>query len=177
MSGWGKYIWAAIAAAVLTHLALVHAVPRMLMGVAISRLSEGGFNAWRFSDRVTPASRQIVRPSPDFAYSACAYDLGDGPIVISATPWDSYWSLSLYAANSDNFFVIDDREAHYGAEITLIRAGREHPEGASMVVESPSQKGIALIRRLAPSPEIYDAAAVIAAQDVCASVARLTQEP
>jgi uncharacterized membrane protein len=171
---WGKYVWAALAAAVITHLTVVHASPRFMMGAAIDRLSKtAGVNTWRVSDRVTPASRQIVRPSPDFAYSACVYDLSRGPVVISTAPWEPYWSLSLYADNTDNFFVIDDREARYGAEITLVRAGRAHPEGAAMVVESPSQRGIALIRRLAPSPDAYISATQAAQGDVCASAAQL----
>jgi uncharacterized membrane protein len=168
-----KYIWAALAIAVVSHFVFINAAPRVMMDVAIKRVSAGTANQWRFADRVTPLSRQIVRPSPDFAYSACSFDLSDGPVVITATPWNAYWSLSLYAANSDNFFVIDDREARYGAEITLVRAGRAHPEGASMVVESPSQRGIALIRRLAPDLANYNAAEQIARQDVCASVASL----
>ena len=172
--GWGKYLLAALAVAVIAHLAVVYAAPNMLMGVAIKRLSEAsGYNAWRVSDRVTARSRQIVRPSPDFAYSACVYDLSEGPVVITAAPWEPYWSLSLYAENTDNFFVIDDREAHYGAEITLVRAGRAHPEGASMVVESPSRRGVALIRRLAPTPDTYSAAAQVARDDVCSSVSHL----
>jgi uncharacterized membrane protein len=93
---------------------------------------------------------------------------------MAVAPWDAYWSLSLYADSSDNFFVIDDREARYGAEITLVRRGHAHPEGASMVVESPSRRGIALIRRLAPTRDAYDAAAQVARADVCASVAALT---
>lgn len=170
----GKYIWAVLGVAVLSHFVFIHAAPRVMMDVAIERIGGGSFNQWRVADRVTPLSRQIVRPSPDFAYSACAYDLRDGPIVITATPWNAYWSLSLYAANSDNFFVIDDREARYGAEITLVRAGRPHPEGASMVVESPSDRGIALIRRLAPELDQYNAATQVAREDVCSSVSTLT---
>jgi uncharacterized membrane protein len=170
---WGKYVLGALVVAAVAHFAVIYAVPRVLMNVAIERIGAGGFNVWRVSDRVTAASRQIVRPSPDFAYSACAFDLSEGPVVISATPWRAYWSLSLYGANSDNFFVIDDREAHYGAEVTLVRRGRAHPEGASMVVESPSERGIALIRRLAPTPGEYDAAKNVAGEDVCASAGSL----
>jgi uncharacterized membrane protein len=173
MSGFGKYVWAALFAAVIAHLAFVHFMPRVLMGVAIDRVSGGQFNAWRVSDRVTETSRTIVRPSPDFAYSACSYDLSRGPVIITATPNNAYWSLSLYAQNSDNFFVIDDREARFGAEITLVRRGHAHPEGASMVVESPSKRGIALIRRLAPTVDAYNAAVGVAREDVCASVSSL----
>ena len=168
-----RHFWVAVAIAVVTHLSLVHAVPRALMEAAMEKLGGGRLNAWVVAERVTPESRQIVRPSPDFAYSACVYDLSRGPITIRVAPWEQYWSLSLYAANSDNFFVIDDREAHHGAEIALVRKGTAHPEGASMVVESPSARGIALIRRLAPSPSTYEAAARVASEDVCASVAQL----
>ncbi|MBL8545378.1 MAG: DUF1254 domain-containing protein [Hyphomonadaceae bacterium] len=170
---WGRYVLSALIVAALAHFALIFATPRVLMHVAMDRITGGAENVWRLGDRVTATSRQIVRPSPDFAYSACTFDLTQGPVVITATPWDAYWSLSLYAANSDNFFVIDDREAHYGAELTVVRSGTAHPEGASMIVESPSVRGIALIRRLAPTPSAYDAAKAVAGEDICASVARL----
>jgi len=171
--GWGKYVVGALAIAAVTHFAAVYAMPRALMNVAMERIGAGGSNVWHLANRVTAESRDIVRPSPDFAYSACAYDLSEGPVVISAAPWNSYWSLSLYGANSDNYYVIDDREAHYGAEILLIRRGQRAPENATNVVQSPSGRGIALIRRLAPSPASYSAAAEAARADVCASVAHL----
>ena len=168
---WGKYILGALVAAAIVHFAAIYAVPRVLMNVAIERVGADGFNSWRLADRVTPASRQVVRPSPDFAYSVCAFDLSNGPLTIVATPWESYWSLSLYAANSDNFFVIDDREARDGAALTLVRRGRNTPTDAARVVESPSQRGIALIRRLAPSARSYRAAGQAAAGDICAPFA------
>jgi uncharacterized membrane protein len=168
----GKYIIGALLAAIVVHFAFVFATPRLLMNVAIERI--GADNAWRVSDRVTAASRQIVRPSPDFAYSACAFDLGQGPVVIAVAPWNTYWSLSLYGANSDNFFVIDDREARRGVEITLVRRGQAG-ERNSRMVESPSTRGIALIRRLAPTPQQYEAAKEVAADDICARTARLAR--
>ena len=171
MSGAAKYVWTALILAVIAHLAFIIATPRVLMHVATERVGAGHFNEWHLSARVTPESRAIVRPSPDFAYSACAYDLGDGPLRIRVTPWAAYWSLSLYADNSDNYFVIDDREAREGAELVLIRRGGEHPRDALRVVESPSRRGIALIRRLAPTPDEYSAASQIAGGDVCGPLA------
>jgi uncharacterized membrane protein len=112
-----------------------------------------------------------VRPSPDFAYSACPYDLGNGPVRIHVTPWGDYWSLSLYGANSDNYYVLDDREAQAGADILLIRSGSSPPDHeAATILESPSQRGIALIRRLAPTPDTYEDAAQVAHGDVCSRV-------
>lgn len=166
MTGAGKYVLGAILIAVAAHFAFIYATPRVLMNVAFERLSAGGTNVWRLAPRVTPQSRTIVRPSPDFAYSACAYDLSHGPLSLRTAAWPEYWSLSLYAANSDNFFVIDDREAHDGADILLVRGSA--PETDVQVVRSPSTRGIALIRRLAPDAETYNLAREAAHDDVCA---------
>lgn len=172
MSGWGKYLVAGLLAAIVTHVVVIHAAPRLMMNVALKQLSEGRYNAWRIAPRVTPASRTIVRPSPDFAYSACPYDLSEGPVTINVAPWDEYWSISLYAANSDNFFVLDDREVRGGAQLVVARRNDEVDAGAQRV-NSPSRRGIALIRRLAPTSETYAAAAQVAERDVCATQATL----
>jgi uncharacterized membrane protein len=170
MSGWGKYIVAALLVAVATHIVAIFAVPNLLMNVALQRL--GSTNAWHLGARVTQTSRAIVRPSPDFAYSACPYDLGNGPVRIHVTPWGDYWSLSLYANNSDNFYVLDDREAQNGADVLLIRAGSTPPDHeTATIVQSATQRGIALIRRLAPTPDGYAAAAQISHSDMCAPAA------
>jgi len=169
MKGLGKYIWAALAIAVLTHVVVLYATPRVLMSVVTNRVAHGRFNVWRPSARVTETSRTIVRPSPDLAYSVCPYDLSSGPVRISVRPWHTYWSLSLYQDNSDNFFVVDDRESRSGADVTLVRRGAQPPEHAINVVESPSTRGLALIRRLAPTQSEYDAANEIAKGDICAT--------
>jgi uncharacterized membrane protein len=169
-----KYLLTALALAIIVHLAIIFAVPQALMNVALKRLSDGHYNQWRLAERVTPLSRTIVRPSPDFAYSACPYDLADGPVVLHVAPWDAYWSLSLYADNSDNFFTLNDREAQTGADITLIRRGSRAPETTDRVAESPSTRGVALIRRLAPTAEAFAAAGATARDDVCARLATLS---
>lgn len=174
MSGTARYVWAALLVAVMSHFALVHAAPRVMMNAAIERIGGDNFNAWRAAPRVTAEARTIPRPSPDFAYFACAYDLADGPISIRVAPWPSYWSLSLYAANSDNFYVIDDRETAFDARVTLIRRGSRAPADATNVVESPSRRGIALIRRLAPDVASHAAANETARGDICAPITAVT---
>lgn len=168
MNNIGKYVWTAILVAIAVHVVGIYALPRLLMNTAIERIGNGHYNAWRASERVTPISRSIPRPSPDFAYSACPYDLSQGPITIRVAPWSADWSLSLYADNSDNFYVVDDREARSGADITLVRTDQAHPDDAQTVVESPSARGIALVRRLAPTLETFNAAGQVAHGDACA---------
>lgn len=167
-----KYLWAALGVALVSHFMIVSAFPAAIMSAALERLSQGRFNQWRIADRVTPLSRQIVRPSPDFAYSACPYDLSHGPISMRVAAWNDYWSLSLYGDNSDNFYVVNDIEAPQGADITLIAAGDGLPNVLTPVIQSPSRRGIALIRRLAPNVDSYNAAVRVAQGDVCAPLTR-----
>ena len=169
MSWLRQYGLVIVIAAIIGHAAFVYYYPRVLMDAAFERLSGRGAqaNAWRRAERVSESSRTIVRPSPDLHYSACPYDLARGPLTLRVTAWPAYWSVSLYAANSDNYFVLDDREAHDGADITLVRAGRTPPEHAARVVFSPTQRGVALVRRLASSVAEFDAANAAARGDVC----------
>lgn len=110
----------------------------------------GGYNIMTHPPRPTAQSRTVVRPSPDQFYSACVYNLEDGPVIFKGdAPTDSYWSLSFFAHNSDNFFVVNDRQLKEKAfHYTLIREGDEAPAGVDQdtIIRSPSRTGIALQR-------------------------------
>lgn len=120
----------------------------------------GGYNKMTHPPRPTAQSRTVVRPSPDQLYSACVYDLSGGAVTFKGSaPSDSYWSLSFFAHNSDNFFVVNDRqltqkEFHY----TLIREGDEAPAGVNedTIIRSPSRTGIVLQRIFIDSDERAD---------------------
>jgi len=167
-----KFALAALVTAVVSHIAVVNAAPTMLMGAAMERIGAGATNAWAHGARVTETSRGVVRPSPDLAYSACVYDLSRGPVRITAGAWDAYMSLSLYSADSDNYFVLSDREAPNGIDIVLVQHARDAPDDANQVVVSPSRRGVAIVRRLAPSPDRFAAADRARQNDVCARINR-----
>jgi uncharacterized membrane protein len=168
MGGFLRFALAALVIAALVHGVAVFAAPTVIMAKAMDRVSRQGavVNAFAFGGRVTPQSRAIVRPSPDLAYATCAYDLSSGPVHIRLAPWDDYYSLSLYAANTDNFFTMNDRS---GApiDIVLVANGQAAPAGTAKVVTSPSAKGIALERRLAPTADRFALADVARQADVC----------
>ncbi len=155
--------------AVAAHLATVFIAPYPLMDAAMERISRGGtrINQWSHAPRTDEEARRVVRPSPDLAYSACVYDLAQGPLHVTAAAWDDYMSVSVFAANSDNIFVQNDREAPNGVDFVLVRAGAAAPSGAVQVVESPSRRGIILQRRVAPTAERFAAAAAARENDIC----------
>jgi uncharacterized membrane protein len=158
-----------VLSAAIGFLGFIWATPHLIMHIAVTRVADGRFHELRHSPRANETSRQIVRPSPDLAYSACAFDLAEGPVKIQAAPWSQYWSLALYASNTDNFWTGNDRAFPNGAKIVLIGRGQTYPAGpGETVVESPSRRGIALIRRLAPRAADFTAVETARAQDVCA---------
>lgn len=151
------------ATALLMHLAVVWAVPRLVM----YRVMNGPLaqamqmhNHAAFAPAVDAASRGVVMPSPDMLYSLCAFDVSNGPVRVTAHPGlATYWSIALYAANSDNFFVVNDRQAGTQAvDLWLVSAGTNTlapavPAGSKVVV-SPSRTGLLLMRVLTGN---YDA--------------------
>lgn len=149
------------AAAAVGHVGLVLAVPGMIMGKAIERVSSNGkaINQFQFGPRTTKDSRGVVRPSPDLAYSTCVYDLSGGPVRISAapTPGQGYVSVSVFAANTDNIAVFDTTLHSEGISFVLARNGQQVPPGIA-VVRSSSARGIVLDRRLAANDALFAAA-------------------
>ena len=144
--------------AVALHFLTIAAMPRVLMAVASARLQEQGmvFNAMVHPGPRTSEEQTIVRPSPDLLYSVCLYDVTAGPVRITtgAIP-DTYWSISGFAANTDNFFVINDIMAD-GAPVE-VKIGRFGSNEATVDYQSPSARGMILLRMLMTDSEALPA--------------------
>lgn len=164
--------------AVIFHFATVFVAPYVVMNAAMKRLSREGtaINTWLHAPRVSERSRAVVRPSPDLAYSACVYDLKDGPIRVRVASWDDYMSVSMFQSSTDNFFTINDLQASGGVDLVLVEHGSKRPADARLVVESPSRRGIVIQRRLAPTQHRFDAAAAVRASDVCKRIGDEAQQ-
>jgi len=143
--------------ALLVHLLAVWAAPRLIMQVLMNGPAAQKMNMHNqaaFPEAVTAKSRSVVMPSPDMLYSVCAYDLREGPLRVHAAPaLRNYWSIALYAANSDNFFVRNDRQAAgRPVDLWLVAPGgdpqQKPPPADAEVVVSPSRTGFLLMRVL-----------------------------
>lgn len=143
--------------ALIAHLALVWAIPRIIMHQVMSgsaAVEMNMLNNAAFPPPVDASSRRVVMPSPDMLYSVCVFDVSKGPVRVTAQPGlSTYWSIALYGANSDNFFVVNDREAGKApVDLWLVSEGPNVgdpvvPTGAKVVVV-PSTKGFLLMRVL-----------------------------
>lgn len=147
-----KWLLAVLVIAAVTHAGLLYFGPSLVMSRAMGKIgAKAGANAMLHSPRPNADNDTIVRSSPDLLYSVCVYDLDAGPLRINAeVPPGTYWSMSFYDMNTNNYRVINDSQATAGAVlIVLMKAGTLGPTPAGAeVVASPTARGIVLIRTL-----------------------------
>ena len=146
-----------IAAATVGFFVVVWQLPEYIMSTLMSRVQ-----AQAADGRMTPPlpddkARSIVLPSPDLAYVLCAYDLSKGALMVNVMPLTlPYWSLAAYAANTDNFFVVNNSQAVQLPGPFKLTSLVLLPPGESLaikpinttVVQAPSLRGVVLFRGL-----------------------------
>jgi uncharacterized membrane protein len=143
--------------AITLHFAAVAVLPYAIMRGAMGRMRAAATNEFAHTPLATAASRAIVRPSPDLAYSSLVFDVSRRALAVSVPLTPPYTSLSGFAANTDNFFAINDQTAG-ASEIAIVLVGPSTPHsnlGGARVVESPSDRGMLLVRRVVPSTEAF----------------------
>jgi uncharacterized membrane protein len=145
------------------------AIPRVIMSVATDGMAKrGAFNAMSHGKLATPENQPIVRPSPDLAYSSCAFDVSKGPVQVDVVPVAGrYSSLSIFDARTDVVFVRNDMQA--GGKpyrVVIARPGQAVPAGAE-VVRVDQNKGIALIRLLLANPAEIDGMEAVRRLNAC----------
>ena len=110
-----------------------------------------GSNKMTVSPLPDATFRTVVRPSPDLLYASCIYNLEDGLVVIAAPIPDRYWSMQFYQMNTDNYAGItnqrDDRDrVGTVANVTLIGMDDSPHDYPGEVIQSPTQRGMILLR-------------------------------
>ncbi|MCF4165355.1 DUF1254 domain-containing protein [Zavarzinia compransoris] len=166
-----------LAIAAVTHVGAIWAVPRGIMALVIGGVAEAaaGYNRAYHPPPIDDKARTVVLPSPDIRYSICALDLSAGPVEVTATPPASYFSLSVFDAITDNVAVISNATTGTGP-IHLVIAGEDTaapalPDDAHLVT-LPTTTGLLLLRGLAATPALAEAAETARRTLVCRPLAR-----
>jgi uncharacterized membrane protein len=92
--------------AVIVHIAIILLVP-----------SYAAQNLWEKIDNLGPAetfhsldgANWAVRSDPLMRMAACRFDLGNGPLHISAIGKVPFWSMTVYNQNGDITFSLNDQ--------------------------------------------------------------------
>lgn len=174
MKSWGRPLAFGIFIALIAHFLTIGMLPRTIMNVAMKRISEtaGGVNTLYQSAIVTPKNQTIVRSSPDIAYSTCVLDLSNGPVEVFIGKGLDYASVAFYGANTDNVVTLNDRQiGPQGARLMIVSARTPIAVAAgTQVISLPSDRGLMLVRRLAPSGEAIARVESERAKDSCKGV-------
>jgi uncharacterized membrane protein len=152
----------------IVHLATVLALPSLATQDAYSRLTP-----------ITPVNRVVPLPPPTpenaaipfldpaFAMAVCRYDLSGGPVKFSVPVSLAYTSVSFYTRAQVAYYAINDRAAGRRViELDLMTSeqrddlpGDEEVTAADrLIVESPTVRGLILIKALAPEAGMLPAA-------------------
>lgn len=148
-----RWLIAVIIIAALAHGAALYFGPSLIMGVAMGRASSAvGVNTMGYPPRPNADNDTIVRSSPDLLYNTCVYDVSDKPLLLTAeVPPGTYWSAAFYDLNTNNYRVINDKQATTGGiRVLLVKTGTpsaETPAGAETIT-TPTERGLILIRTL-----------------------------
>jgi len=166
------WIVATLIVAGVVHGFTLVAAPGFIMHKVLARM--GPVNQMQHQGRVTAAARKVVRPSPDLLYSICPFDLAQGALHVTAkVPSGTYWSVSVFDDDTNNFFVRNDRQVKGAIDFVLLP-----PKGATGVVlpknattvRSPSLKGLVLLRTLIPNDAAFAQVDAVRRQAACALI-------
>ncbi|MEO0463214.1 MAG: DUF1254 domain-containing protein [Pseudomonadota bacterium] len=167
MRRWLGPLAALILTAMAAHWATLAYAPRVIMDRALSTLKDRGIAQHAFTTprRITPQTQAVVRSSPDLFYSLCRYDLSEpgSSLKVTMSAWPDYQSLSFFDDETNNFLVLRPKSGPVEMELVIGGKGSETPGR----ITTSRKRGVVLIRRLAPTQELFDAAMEVAEGDVC----------
>jgi uncharacterized membrane protein len=161
----------------VVHLATVLLLPNMATQDAYSRLTP-----------LTPVNKvvPVPAPSPDkatmpfmdpaFAMAVCRYDLTDAPLKFSVPISQAYTSVSFYTRSDIAYYAINDRAAGRRViELDLMTPDQRNdlPDNEEitaadrLIVESPTNTGLIVIKALAAEPGLLASAQNLLASAKC----------
>lgn len=150
MSDFLRWTTGTLVLAAIVHFAVVLAYPYTAMHRLMDAIEEqaGGANKAIYPPRPDHTSRRVVRPSPDLFYAICVFDVSRGPVHVRAPVADTYWSVSFFAGDSDNFYVIGKAPDGNHVDVVLAKPGTDVTEIPYPVLTPPSRRGVVLYRML-----------------------------
>lgn len=149
---WLRWIIAIVVVGWIGQYPLAMVLPNLVMERLYQQASEtASQNKLIVRERPDESFRTVVRPSPDLFYALCFYDLEQGDLTITAQVPERYWSMQFYQMNTDNFAgVTNQRDESYRTggvtEVTLVGPSRNLTDYGEDVIQSPTERGIMLLR-------------------------------
>jgi len=161
----------------VVHLVAVLLLPRTATNDAYTRLSPiAPVNAVAPVPQPLPQNEVMPFMDPAFAAAVCRYDLSEGSIKLSVPVSPAYTSVSFYTRRGIAYYAINDRAAGRRLiELELMTSNQRSqlPEDEEvtaadrLIVESPTNTGLILLRALAPEPGLMPVAQSVLSMATC----------
>jgi uncharacterized membrane protein len=168
MTRWLLWLGAGLLLGGIVHFATILYLPNTATQNAYARISAVA-PVNRVVPLPAPSAEKSVVPLMDPAFSAavCRYDLGEAPLKLSVPVSPAYTSVTFYTNKDVAYYAINDRAAgRRTIELDLMTAAQraqlpddeEIAAADRLIVESPSQTGLIMLRALAPEIGMMPAA-------------------
>ncbi len=150
------YLVAFLGSAILAHALYVRQIPtgeteRNLEQIQRARPSAKTNRIFHGKLRVA-GKDTVVRDNPDTVTSFADYDVSQTPVRMHCVipSGGNYWSVSFFAMNTDNFYVVNDRTAPAPAfDLVIVREGSDYKAKPNEnVLISPSNRGVIIVRMI-----------------------------
>lgn len=168
MIRWLLWLVAGVLLGGIVHLLTVLILPSTATQDAYSRIAAiAPVNTVVALPAPSPQSAAIPFMDPAFASSVCRYDLLAGPIKLTVPAQTAYISVSFYTRRGVAYYAINDRAAGRRViELDLMTSAQraELPDDEEvtaadrLIVESPTQTGLIMLRALAAEPSLMPVA-------------------
>jgi len=146
----------------IVHLSTVLAMPQAAKQDAYSRLVPlTPVNT--MVPLAAPTAETTIMPfmDPAFAAAVCRYDLSSGSLKLIAPVSQAYTSVTFYTRKSVAYYAINDRAAGRRTIELDVMTPEQHAEvpeeedvtaADRLIIDSPGNVGVILLRALAPEP-------------------------
>jgi uncharacterized membrane protein len=161
----------------IVHLIAILVLPTAATQDAYSRLvAIAPANTVAAVPQATAQNEVLPFMDPAFASAVCRYDLSNGPIKLTVPVSPAYTSVSFYTRWGVAYYAINDRAAGRRLiELELMtaaqRSGLPQDEDVTaadrLIVESPTETGLIMLRALAPEPGLMPMARAVLATANC----------
>jgi uncharacterized membrane protein len=145
-------------------------IPYRMTDMLFARMEQAGARPNVLGKPVMRHAKGNIVPmaNADTLVRSAMLDLSDGPLRFTATPprgLVDYWSVSVFAHNTDTLFVLNDTQVPEGERVTiqLRLADQPAPDPGVRDVVLPSARGFLLVRPTMPDRENPAAVAALAA--------------
>lgn len=156
MKKWISYGIITLILASIVHFVILFSLPGLICSFSQKIIIQraGGVNRIIHESPTTAENNPIVNSSPDLLYSSCAFDVSDKPLYIIATIPETYWSVSGYASNTDNFFVVNNEKSGRSNMSLILKNKTSTYRGkhADTIITAPDNKGVIIFRLLVRLP-------------------------